>query len=88
MNSSVIGKIEKARRYAQERTRMHVNALSVDFEGENGNHKVELSGGKWHCSCDFFAGYGACAHTMALERVLEGMLPAGAILQHASATTD
>ena len=77
MNSSVIGKIEKARRYAQERNRIRMNSLSVNFKGENGDHYVELSNEKWRCTCDFFAGYGACAHTMALERILEGMLPAG-----------
>ena len=82
MNSSVIGKIEKAKRYAMERNRMHFTGLSVDFSGENGDHKVTLSDDKWHCTCDFFeAGYGACAHTMALERVLEGMLPAAASSQ-------
>ena len=78
MNSSVIGKIEKAKRYARERDRMRVTGLSVDFHGENDDHKVSLDGDHWHCSCDFFAGYGACAHTMALERVLEQMLPASA----------
>ena len=77
MNSSVIGKIEKARRYAQERNRMRVNSLNVAFHGDNGDHTVALEDGRWRCTCDFFsAGYGACAHTMALERVLEGMLPA------------
>ena len=60
MNSSVIGKIEKARRYAQERDRIRVNALSVHFHGENGDHAVELANEKWRCTCDFFAGYGAC----------------------------
>ena len=79
MNSSLIGKIEKAKRYAQERNRMHFTALSVDFHGENGDHKVSFEGDRWRCSCDFFAGYGACAHSMALERVLEGMLPASAV---------
>lgn len=79
MNSSVIGKIEKARRYAQERDRIRVNSLSVHFHGENGDHDIELANEKWRCTCDFFAGYGACAHTMALERILEGMLPAPVI---------
>ena len=86
MNSSVIGKIEKAKRYAQERGRMRVSALSVDFHGENGDHKITLDGDSWHCTCDFFASYGVCAHSMALERVLEGMLPDTAsthALQHA-----
>lgn len=75
MNSSVIGKIEKARLYARERTRMKVSELKVAFHGENGDHEVTLVDNQWHCTCDFFAtGHGACAHTMALERVLEGML--------------
>jgi hypothetical protein len=78
VNSSVIGKIEKAKRYAQERNRMQFTNLSVTFAGDNDNHEVRFSEEKWHCSCDFFAGYGACAHTMALEKALEGMLPAAA----------
>ena len=77
VNSSVIGKIEKAKLYARERTRMHVTNISVDFHGESDDHRVSLEEGRWHCTCNFFAGagYGACAHTMAMERVLEGMLP-------------
>jgi hypothetical protein len=89
MNSSVIGKIEKARRYAQERDRIRMESLSVHFRGENGDHNVELANDKWRCTCDFFGGYGACAHTMALERIFEGMLPAGitaaSAMQRASA---
>ena len=79
VNSSVIGKIEKARRYAQERERISFTSFSVDFHGENDDHKVVFADGRWECSCDFFAaGHGACAHTMALERVLENMIPATA----------
>jgi hypothetical protein len=88
VNSSVIGKIEKSKRYAQERNRIRFSSLSVSFHGENGDHQVELSGESWRCTCDFFAGYGACAHTMALERILEGMLQPGAaspFLQRVSA---
>ena len=86
MNSSVIGKVEKARRYAQERERMQVQSLSVHFRGENGDHEVSLSNEEWHCSCEFFETHGTCAHTMALEHVMEGMIPVAARsphLQHA-----
>ena len=82
MNSSLIGKIEKAKRYAQERDRIHVERLEVDFRGENDSHQVRLEGGAWHCTCDFFAGWGLCSHTMALERILEGMLPTGTVSTH------
>ena len=34
MNSSVIGKVEKARRYAQERDRMQVKSLAIHFNGD------------------------------------------------------
>jgi len=75
VNSSVIGKVEKARLYAHERSRMRVGEMVVAFHGENGDHEVTLRDKQWHCTCDFFAtGHGTCAHTMALERVLEGML--------------
>ena len=84
MNSSVIGKIEKAKRYAMERDRMQFSALSVHFHGENDDHEVSFADEKWRCSCEFFESHGTCAHSMALEHVLEGMLPLTAShLQHA-----
>jgi hypothetical protein len=75
MNSGLIGKVEKARLYAQEKSRIHVRGLAVEFDGENDKHDVSLDGETWRCTCDFFDGWGACAHTMALERVLDGMIP-------------
>ena len=78
MNSSLIGKIEKARRYAQERNRIRFGSLSATFHGENDDHSVKLDDGKWSCTCHFFTGWNFCSHTMALERILEGMLPATA----------
>jgi hypothetical protein len=82
MQSSLIGKIEKARRYAQERDRIHFSSLRVGFRGENDSHEVRLEDDAWRCTCDFFGGWGFCCHTMALERVLEGMLPEKVLSQH------
>jgi hypothetical protein len=79
MNSGLIGKIDKAKRYAQERDRMHFNRLDVDFKGENDTHHVALEGDRWRCTCDFFSNWGACAHTMALERILDGMIPTASL---------
>jgi len=79
MNSGLIVKIDKARRYATERGRMDVTSLHVRLGAENDTHEVALDGDKWACTCDFFRGWGACAHTMALERVLDGMIPTSAI---------
>ncbi len=75
MNSSLIGKIEKAKRYAREKDRFHFNSLSVVVSGDNDSHEVMMRDNRWHCACDFFAGWGVCSHTMAIERMLDGMLP-------------
>ncbi len=75
MDYGMIGKIEKAKRYAEQRHRIHIEALKVTFEGSNNPHTVELKEGIWHCDCDFFQTRGRCSHTMALEIILEGMLP-------------
>jgi hypothetical protein len=75
MDYGMIGKIEKAKRYAQQRDRIHIQTLTVVFEGENNPHTVNLENGAWRCDCDFFQTRGRCSHTMALEMILEGMLP-------------
>jgi hypothetical protein len=75
MQSSLISKVEKAKVYAGERHRMQINGLHVAFHGENSDHEVSIDDGHWKCNCDFFSSWGVCSHTMALERVLHGMVP-------------
>ena len=79
MQSSLIGKIEKAKRYAQETGRITFSELSVEFRGDNDNYTTEYKDDKWHCSCHFFSIWGLCSHTMALERILKDMLPKEAL---------
>ena len=79
MQSSLIGKIEKAKRYAQEKDRVTFSELSVKFRGENDDYAISYQDGKWHCSCHFFANWGLCSHTMALEKILGNMLPEEAL---------
>jgi len=74
MQSSLIGKIEKAKRYAQETERVTFSEFSVEFHGEHDNYTTSYQDG-WHCSCHFFSSWGLCSHTMALERILGNMLP-------------
>lgn len=76
MDYGMIGKIEKAKRYAVERDRIRMNHFSATFDGENNPHTVEYQDGQWQCDCDFFLTRGVCSHTMALERILQGMLQA------------
>ncbi len=75
MHSSLIGKIEKARRYAQERDRVTFTSFKTTFRGEHDSYEVGFDAGRWHCTCAFFAGWGVCSHTMALQKILAEMLP-------------
>ena len=75
MDYGMIGKIEKAKRYAEQRNRIHFESLKVTFEGENNPHTVTLSDGIWQCDCDFFQSRKRCSNSIALEMILEGMLP-------------
>ena len=82
MQSSLIGKIEKAKRYAQETERITFSDFSVEFRGEHDNYTTSYQGGQWTCSCHFFSTWGLCSHTMALERILGNMLPAETLTKH------
>jgi hypothetical protein len=73
MDYGMIGKIKKAKRYAEERERIQINNLAVTFDGTNNPHAVQLDNGQWHCDCDFFRTRGRCSHTIALEIILEGV---------------
>lgn len=74
MDYGMIGKIEKAKRYSQQRDRIRIDLLKVTFEGENNPHTVNFENGAWQCDCDFFQSRGRCSHTMALEMILNGLL--------------
>lgn len=75
MQSSLISKVEKAKVYAGERHRVQIDGLHVSFHGENSDHEVAIRDGRWLCNCDFFESWQVCSHTMALERILDGMVP-------------
>ena len=74
MDSGMIGKIHKAKQYAEERDRIEFTQFSVTFRGENNDHEITFDNGKWNCECSFFASHGVCSHTMALEKILDGMI--------------
>jgi hypothetical protein len=76
MNSSMIGKIEKAHRYAKEPERVRIHSLDSTFHGGHDDHHVGLKDGQWHCSCHAFSSHalGTCAHVMALQQMLARML--------------
>ncbi len=75
MQSSLIGKIEKAKRYAEEKDRITFSEFTVGFRGENDNYEISYHDGAWHCTCHFFSTWETCSHTMAMEKILGIMLP-------------
>jgi hypothetical protein len=70
MDSAMIGKISKAREYAQEPERMTFVSFTVLFNGKHDTYSVSFDHGKWLCACDFFSQRGVCSHTMSVEKVL------------------
>ena len=74
MDSSIIGKIDKARKYAEEKERVSITSFSATFQGNHNSYDVSYNTGAWDCECHFFATRAVCSHTMALQRMLDEML--------------
>jgi hypothetical protein len=74
MDSSMISKIEKAMRYAQEPDRISFEQFRVCFTGDHKSHVITYREGQWACDCEFFGTRGVCSHVMTLERVFMGMV--------------
>jgi hypothetical protein len=74
MHSDLIGKIEKARRYAQEPERIAIGEMKASFRGGNNDHIITLSDGHWACDCSFFRMWQTCAHVMAFQKIFDPML--------------
>ncbi len=76
MNSSMIGKIEKAHRYAREPERVKLQRIQATFHGGHDDYTITLEDGAWTCSCHTFSSHavGTCAHVMAMQQMLSAML--------------
>ena len=74
MNSTMISKVEKARRYAEEPDRVRFKNFEVSFHGGHDEHTVRLSDSTFTCTCHFYDVHGTCAHIMAMQRLLNAML--------------
>lgn len=75
MHSSLIGKIQKAKVYAEQLDRVSVQDLTVQFRGDHNTYDVSFHNGHWQCGCNFFAAWGTCSHTMAMQRIMGVMMP-------------
>jgi hypothetical protein len=67
MDYGMIGKIEKAKRYAQQPERITFLSLTADFTGDNNAYRISLGPEGWDCSCPGFRAHGICPHVMTLD---------------------
>ncbi len=74
MDYGLIGKMEKAKRYAEQRERFRFNKFDLTFQGDNNSHQVRYNDGKFQCDREFFLTHQRCGHTMALEIILKEMI--------------
>ncbi len=74
MDYGLIGKLEKAKRYAEDRKRFHFDSFTLTFRGDNNDHVVRFDQGVFWCDCEFFITHRRCSHTMALEILLKDMI--------------
>jgi hypothetical protein len=73
---NVVSDIEKAKRYAEEPDRIRILSFDATFRGDNDTHQLSYDAHGWHSDTAFFRSRGVDAHTMALERMLKGLIPA------------
>ena len=74
MDYGLIGKLEKAKRYAVDRKRFRFNKFDLTFHGDNNEHHVTYDNGVFQCDCEFFLTHKRCGHSMALEILLKDMI--------------
>lgn len=72
---NVVSDVEKSHRYAEEKDRVQFRSFVVMIDGNNGQHTVKYNEGHWHCDSTSFKLRGVSSHTIAMERLLQGMLP-------------
>lgn len=71
---NIVSDVKKAKRYSQEIDRIHIVSFVCSFEGYNKTHQITYEEGHWTSTASFFAQRGVCSHTMALEKLLKGLV--------------
>ena len=71
---NIVSDVKKAKRYAEETDRIRFTSFDVNFKGDNKDHQVTYNKGTWNSTSSFFKARGVGSYTMALERILKGMV--------------
>ncbi len=71
---NIVSDVEKAKRYAAESDRIELLSFECSFAGYNREHFITYDEGIWTSTSEYFARRGLCSYTMALEKILKGMV--------------
>lgn len=71
---NIVSDVNKAKRYSQEKDRIRFVSFEVAFKGDNKDQTVTYNNGVWDSSSSYFKAHGIGTYTMAMERLLEGMV--------------
>lgn len=71
---NIVSDVKKAKRYSEEADRLRILAFEASFEGDNKTHMVSYDHGVWDSSSKYFQANGIGAYTMAMERILAGLV--------------
>lgn len=71
---NIVSDVKKAKRYSEEPDRVRMMTFDANFRGDNRDHHITYDHGKWDSTATFFQQRGICSHTMAMERLLKGMV--------------
>lgn len=71
---NIVSDVKKAKRYSEEPDRLRILSFSATFRGDNKDHQVSYDNGKWDSTSSYFKTHGICPYTMAMERILKGMV--------------
>jgi hypothetical protein len=71
---NIVSDVKKAHRYSEEPDRLKILSFACEFRGDNKDHRVTYEQGVWTSTSSYFKTHGVCPYTMALERILKGMV--------------
>lgn len=67
---AILQKKHKAIIYATEPERFEITCIQVTMNSKHGVRKIGFDGNAWSCTCEFFANYATCSHTIAIRMIL------------------
>lgn len=71
---NIVSDVKKAKRYSEEIDRIQIVSFEISFRGDNKDHTVSYNDGVWGSTSSYFRTHNIGAYTMAMERILEGMV--------------